>query len=239
MKSVCLYIVLTSCFYSQIVNVAFGIGKPPYILTNEKDGIEIRLMKKILTNMSYEMNMSFLAFHYLQKSPLKRKVDIAVGVAPKDDGLFYSDGFTEYKNVAIIKKSKNKVLNSYTDFNKLRIGAWKNASKNLGKKFSESVNDDTYRYYEYPDQKDQFIAFTKGSIDIMIVDMEIFNWYKKKYDILTKDVSVYHLFKSKFTHVSFKNKQLRGMFNIHLKKLKASGEFDRVVKTFEENSKIH
>jgi len=169
-------------------------------------------------------------FHHLQVSPLKSKIDIAVGVTVRKDGLFYSSPFTKYTNVLITKKARGLKLDSLPDLIPLKLGAWKNAKTNLGADFANVIRKKgRSSYYEYPSQKDQVIAFFSGQIDVILIDESIFYWYKKQLSIPSdSEIETHYFFKEKYTHISFKSKELRDKFNTILLKIKKDGRFDRI-----------
>ena len=231
-------LVFVFCFFqcnlfTQTLKVGFGIGKPPYVFHESKTGIEIDLVKRIFSELKHDFKQRFFHFNYLQTSVIKGKVDIAVGVAIKNDGLYYSNGFTMYKNVAIAREKLDESKINFEKFIGLRVGGWKNASKNLGEEFKTAVDSKSFKYYEYPNQKNQNIAFWNNKLDIIIIDQTIFEWYRKTLNTSElKEIYTYPIFKEKYTYVSFKDKKIRDEFNRVLSELKKSGEYDRIVRSY-------
>jgi ABC-type amino acid transport substrate-binding protein/nitrogen-specific signal transduction histidine kinase len=232
-------LVTTLLVWSKELNIAFGYDKPPYTFSKDSSiGIEPELVKKAFEPYGYKVNVTQMSKYYLEKILFEENdLDGVSSVTPRDgDGLFYSDKFTYYENFVITRKRDHIKIDSLEDLAKIDFVSWNSSYNDLGDKFYRYFNpvDGIYRqrYHENPSQLEDAKMFFQGKVDAILVDKKIFKWFTTYLNI--KDSFEYHgIFpKKKWYSMAFRSKKIRDVFNEGLKKLRESGEYDRIVEYY-------
>ena len=222
---------------------AFGFGRPPYMYDrNSAKGIEEAIVRRALQSQG-------LKLLEVRQMPIERgqtvlvdnpEMDFSVGVLEQDDGLFYSQNFVKYENIAITRKSDKIKLNDVNDLLNYKVLAWSKAYNMLGSEFNKHFNplDSPASYKEIFDQRQQHEIFFKKEADVIIVDKNIFDLYlnqlKHKYDT-NQEYDFHRIFlKPTWVKVSFRDKVLRDSFDRGLQKLIENGMYDEIISKFLE-----
>lgn len=174
------------------VTILFGVDRPPYIFGRESKGIDYEIVKAVLESKGYEMK----SLHSPNAKGLKElrlgKVQGMVGVAAGiDKRLFFSEPYAQYNNVIVTKKKRNIKLDQLADLKNYRFMAFQGAKEYLGeryRKMAESVN----RRTEIASQQDQSRLFWSDKVDAIILDLNVFKWYRRHLDLNTSDEYVIH-----------------------------------------------
>jgi len=221
---------------------AFGFGRPPYMYDRSSSkGMEEALVRRAFKNVG-------LTLEEVRQMPVERgqvvlldndEIDFSVGVLEdENDGLYYSDDFLAYENVAITRKSDGIKLDDIHDLKQYKVVAWSKAYTMLGEKFKKDFNpkDRPLSYKEVFDQSQQHKEFFTHKADVILVDKNIFKWYvnqyKEKFNA-EQPYEIHSLFSGPtWVKVSFRDQSLRDRFNGGLKMIKSSGEYEEIVRVF-------
>ena len=221
---------------------AFGYGRPPYMYDRSSGkGLEEALVRRALLKRGFKLSeVRQVPSERGQKILLDTpEIDFSVGVnEDTEDGLFYSDKFIKYENVAITRKSDQIDISSLEDLKKHRVLALRGASKVLGDRFEQifSSQSKPKTYQEIVDQRLQHKQFFKKEAEVIIVDENIFKWYvnqyKNKYEA-DQEYVIHKIFSEPtWVKVSFRDKRLRDEFNLGLSELKKNGSYSELIESF-------
>ena len=218
------------------VNVAFGLGRDPYVLAKDYiKGIEFDLVNKILNMSSIGIqnskNLEIAELNtILKKDP---GFDIAVNRKKQDnDGLFYSDLFLSFENVVVSRVEDNFNIQNIADLDGKKVIAFRNAYEFLGeeyrKLFSPINRDENYK--EVSNQEVQVKSLLDKETDLIILDKSIFKWFFNK--LSNDEISnykIHYIFPEKNPrYVAFRDKNLRDVFNKNLALIKESGAYEEI-----------
>jgi len=220
------------------LNIAFHYDREPFMFTETSHkGIESDLVKEILQSRGYEVKISQMSKEYLENIlHTDSDIDAAASVIRKDDDLFYSDDFISFTNYVITRKEDNIKITSIDDLSKIKFITYKDAYKNLGKKFYDlfnPINGTAKESYDSCDTYENNIdKFFSKKVDAIIIDQKIFQWYLLKHN--SRDIYEYHdiFHKSVSFPVAFRSKKVCDDFNKGLKELKKSGRYDEIIHFF-------
>lgn len=245
----CLVIILLNVAVHRVeakdLKVAFGLGRPPYVYweNGKWKGIEVEVVGEVLRRMGYQLkadNMSALRLE--AEARHGNSYDVVVGVAQGPEGsAFYSESYISFENYVVALKKKNLRFKEVKDLSSLKVGTWLNAWRDLGPVFKTTFGPKANgsflsNYKEYAKQEDQCAAFWQEKVDIIVIDKNVFGWFRmtlaSKMDT-SKDIEVFRLFPTEMpSYVAFRKKELREIFNAELTKLKDSGEYNRIVRSY-------
>lgn len=226
---------------AELVRVGFGKDKPPYIIGEEKRGIEIEIFRQALAHGGHEL----VPLHFSQlnfaKALNSKRVDALSMPLPGRKDIYLSDPFVTYIDCIITKKDSGITLETLDDIIGHRVVAWPGAHLHLGGEYTRlfgtpELRKHTPEYLELDSQKAQNEMFWRDRADILVIDEYIFRWYRQ-YLSTTEDTTApvkYHYLFPRETKVraSFLDKQIRDDFNEGLRALRESGQYDKIIEEF-------
>ena len=223
-------------------NILFAKGREPFVLSKDYiKGIDYDLVKKVLSLSSTSIKEKENIYSDELKKRLKEDTsyNIAVNVDKKDDGFFYSEPFVYFDNVIVSRKIKNYSIENIWDLKNKRIIAFKNAYKYLGKDYNELFNlkNRSKNYIEMLNQRQQVKNFLENKVDLIVIDKNIFKWFFNKLSNDSLDEFVFHnIFPNKIPrYIAFKDKKVRDVFNINLKEIHKTGEYEEIFNDYTQN----
>jgi len=226
-------------YIKKDASIAFGVGREPYTLNKRYlKGIEYDLIKKILHQSDLTIkntnNLPQNDLEYLLK--YNNKFDMVVSVKEKKDGFYYSNNFINSQNVAISRIEDNIHIDSIQDLANKEIMAFNRAYKYLGDEYNKLFNpqNEPITYMEVGLQEYQVRDFLEKKAEVIIIDINIFKWYLKKFtNESINNYKIHSIFSDKDSYkVAFRDKNMRDIFNINLKKIKDSGEYEEIFNNY-------
>jgi len=218
---------------AQTVTVGFSKDKPPYVIEKVNKGFEVELIQEIFKQMGYTVQAKYFDQRRLANLDKMVGVDATATVKKSDNSvLFYSDEYIEFNDFAITLDSDLE-LSSVADLKGMTVGAWKNASDELGTAFSEFVASSPKKaYHEYGDAKSRILGLWNQNVSVIFSDELIYYWFRLKLSqdgISPKEVKFHDIFKTPTKYrMAFKDKELCLKFNKALKVFKSSGEYKKL-----------
>ncbi len=236
MRAIFIFLLYTLLLFTKELNIAFGYDKPPYTFSkNSTVGIEPDLVKAILEPLGYKINIIQMNKFYLENILYeKNNYDAAVSISKREnDGLCYSDNFTYYENYAITRKKDHIKIDSIDDLKNVDFVSWNGSYNDLGEHFYKLFNpqDGLYknRYHQNPSQMEDVKMFFDKKVDAILIDKNIFKWYKTYFQI-DDEFEFHKIFpKKKWYSVAFRDKKLCKEFNSGLKKIKEDGTYNKII----------
>lgn len=207
--------------------IAFDFAKPPYIYKKEKSGFEIELVKQVFNEMGYETQFKSLTVMHHDKLIESNTVDalMTVNTSVVHNANLLSKSYVNYQNVAISLAKSQIKINSIDELKKYSVVAFKSASRLLGDEFHAitKVHD---QYFEVEHQLKQVSLLYSGKVDVIIIDLNIFNYYRNEAMIPTISSLDYHeIFPITEYQLAFNNQTLVTKFDTTLAKFKYSEKY--------------
>ncbi len=217
------------------LKVAVGLALPPYVIQETNSGLEVDIVKQVLTDIGYSIKLEFVPFARVPVSLQTKEVAAALTINEGSgvQGVFYSDTHISYQNVVVALKSKSLSIPTIGDLKNFRIVAFQNAPDYLGTDFAAMAKANT-KYAEMGDQQAQVKMLFAGRTDVIIMDINIYKFFKsqiKDVDV-SADTVFYELFPPTAFKVAFVDKGVRDKFNVSLKKLRDSGKYATIFKSY-------
>ena len=211
------------------VRLVVGLSLPPYIIPETRSGMEHDIVKEALAGKGYFLTLEFVPFGRVVVDYQKYDGAVTVNEATGLKGYF-SDVVICYQNYAITLKDKNFVINTLDDLYGKRVVAFQNAIKYLGPEYKEAVASIS-DYIEHDQQIVQVKMLYSGRTDVVISDINIFRYYRKKVTGMdTRPAPAFHeIFPPTPYKVVFNDPQIRDDFNKGLSELKSSGRYQQII----------
>lgn len=144
-----------------------------------------------------------------------------------------SEEYVTYQNVAISLKDNNLTINTINDLANYTVASFQAADKVLGKAFADAVAK-TPLYMEIADQSQQPKLLLKNRVDVLIMDINIFNYFARELGI--KDIksrfTFHQIFPKTHYRIAFKDKLLVQPFNDVLAQFKLTEEYSQLKKSY-------
>ena len=231
---------LSSSFAAE-VTVGFGKNRAPYVMNETNNGISVDLFRAALAHKGHSMQPLYISTNNANAAIHHRVDAISHSTEITSENHFLSDYYLSFKNCIITKSFSGIEIASLEDLTGHRITAWPGAHKYLGEKFSALFSPEHFKehspdYFEHESQLAQNQMFWRDRTDIIILDENIFRWYRRAltHQIDTNDSVNFHYLLPQETLVRalFKQASIRDDFNEGIRALRNSGEYQRIVDSY-------
>lgn len=220
---------------TNIIEVAVGWSKPPYVNSADNSGFELDLARHVFTKMGYTFKPIYVPYGRSLSMLKNQNVQAALTVSEKADvsGISLSDVYIEYQNVAVTLQARDIKLKQPKDLQQYVMSAYQTASKNLGEEFTLAAHKAPL-YVELPDQQKQVAMLLNGNVSVVIMDVNIFTHLQALLEPSHQltPVTVHNLFAPNRYRVGFSNQQLRDRFNQALLEVQESEAFEGLVQKY-------
>lgn len=227
---------------AALLRVAVNADKPPYAFLNgagKPAGSEWDVLETAMARLGHQLVPVVVNKARLELSVKTGNADIALSVQGRDgDGLYFSEMFSKFENVAISRKADRVFLRNLNDLDKYRFVIWQGGWNDLGPSFAARYRPDANghhpaNYVQSSSQETQSRVFWNKRVDVIVVDRAIFAWYRRKLAATLKvdDELVYHdVFDSTTNYgAAFSDRALRDRFNTTLRAMHDDGSVRQIM----------
>ena len=236
MKKLLLILFVFSSIWAKTINVGVALSLEPYIFKKNNSGIELDIVKNVLKKAGYNVKITYLPFLRIPLYLKDKKIDAATTINENSGikNVYYSDEDIYYQNVVVTLKSRHLNIKNISDLKGLRVIAFQNADKYLGKTFKNIIPKLKF-YQELANQTLQVKLLFAHRVDVIILDINIFK-YIRQHNIkdlnIKQKVVIFKIFPKTYYKVGFLDKKVRDKFNIELRKMKKDGEYKKFFKKY-------
>jgi polar amino acid transport system substrate-binding protein len=222
--------------------------RAPYIIKETDSGLEIDIIRAAFNQQNYSVKFRYLTNKRMGFFLKKRKLDaILLNKAydiKKHLGIdaFYSDVHITYHNYAISLSKNRFSISSINDLQNKHVVGFQDAQKYLGSEFAK-ITKKNPDYIEKPEQMTQVYWLFLERTQIVVMDKFIFIYHRKnaletgRFDV-ADPVTFHNIFPDGPIHGVFWDRQLRNELNLGLKKIQATGQYDKIVKKYEQHLQV-
>jgi polar amino acid transport system substrate-binding protein len=235
-----------ACWHGSAVcsplRVAFNSDKPPFAFidaSGKPAGTEIDILGTALERLGHQLVPVAVSKARLEVTVRAGQADIGLSVQGKDgDGLYYSDYFSKFENVAVSRKADKVSLRHLGDLDKYRFVIWQGAWNDLGPDFAARYKPNAQgqfptNYVQSSSQEIQSRAFWNKRVEVIVVDRAIFAWYRRQLaaSVKTDEELVFHdIFDSTTNYGAvFSDKALRDRVNGVLRAMHDDGSIRQIL----------
>jgi len=236
------FIVLINPLNSAEVKMSFAEKIPPYTFPETNSGIELEIIGLALAYKGHILKPSYYPLSKVPTVFKEKKVDAAMTDLGEDlssFGAYYADPAVWYDNVFITLKENSLNISNPEDLEGLLITSFEGAVKRYSK-WLEPVKAD-YNYFEQNNQKLQVLVLHKQRVDVILSDINIYKYnvvrLQKEKGFVPKPVKFHHFVKLNLMDYRpiFRNKKIRDDFNLGLKHIKETGEYQAIYDKYLKN----
>jgi len=230
-----------SLVLSDTVKLSVGLTVAPYVIKaknlNEKEsGFELDIVKESFALGGYKVEFIHQPLERTKISFKQKLVDGVLTIKkhyPQVQGAFMSDEYISYHNFAVSFTSQNFKISSIADLKDRKIIAFQQAKYAFGKEF-QLMAENNPEYREIANQKHQIGMFFLRRTDVIILDRRIFKYIRSSLKNIPteQEVTFHELFAPSVFRIAFRDKQARDVFDQGLQKLKSSGRYEEIIRTY-------
>ncbi|MGL1903767.1 MAG: transporter substrate-binding domain-containing protein [Fibrobacterales bacterium] len=216
-----------------------SLSVEPYINSADGSGFETDIVREVFASEGYTVNFDYQPLHRTKHSFKQGTIDGVMTIQsyyPETKGGFFSDEYITYHNFVITLQSSNVKINAIDDLKDKSIVAFQQAHLAFGKEFTEMTKENE-DYAEKADQKSQVAMFFAKRVDAILMDTLIFNYYRQHLTQSSTELQItYHdLFEESNFRMAFREEIVRDAFNRGLKKIKKSGRYKAIIRSYFNN----
>ncbi len=229
-------LLVSGCFtvYAKEVTVVAGWDKPPYVITETHSGFELELVSTILTRLGHTMSPVFVPFGRSARQLENGVADIVLtlNTGHQVPELLLSDVYVAYQNAAITLTHRGLNIKKCEDLKPYTILAFQTAHNVLGPDYHQAVSGHK-GYIEIAAQQRQVKMLLLGSVDVAVMDRNIFAWLRDQLPArFQKEVTFHDLFRRSEYRAAILNAELRQQFNTQLQLMRQDGSYEKLVKKY-------
>ncbi|MCU7553484.1 transporter substrate-binding domain-containing protein [Alteromonas sp. ASW11-19] len=216
------------------IDVVVGWDKPPYVMADTHSGFELELVRQILHEIGHEMYPIYVPFGRTTRLVNARSADIGLTINPRHnvDSKILSDVYVVYQNVAVTLASRELKLHAIDDLEEHTIAAFQTARLVLGEEFN-ALTAAHRGYLEMPEQQRQVSLLLLGSVDVAVMDRNIFMMLKNQLPAGRQvEVDVHPLFGISPYRAAIADDELRKQFNRTLAQFIDDGRYQALIDEF-------
>lgn len=216
------------------IDVVVGWDKPPYVIAESHSGFELELMRQILAELGHDMLPIYVPFGRTPRLINARGADIGLTMNARHpvDNAILSRVYVVYQNVAITLQKRHLVISELNDLRRHSVAAFQTASHVLGKEYRDVVSQHP-SYIEIPQQRRQVSLLLAGSIDVAVMDRNIFTHLRNKQPAERQaEVDIHPVFGVSPYRAAIVEDELRRQFNQTLATFIDDGRYQALIDRF-------
>ncbi len=207
----------------------------------DDSGLELDIIKAAFRLSGHEVVPLYMPLDRSFKLYESNQLDGVINVKKGMVKGYYSSDVITFQNCAITLRKNELKIESISDLKGKSVVSFQNAKKILGRPFSEVIGELAY-YREVARQKLQVNMLFLGRVDAVILDRNIFDYFRRKVyesiDIpqkITARKVVYHcIFKPAIYKLAFHDEMLRDDFDKGLKAIRDNGTYDNIQRAYQD-----
>jgi len=229
------------------ITVAFGEKLAPWVLSDNDEGIIIDIIEATMMPLGYEIEHLYLPYARRTKYYKAGGIDVVSDVnlnTIRGHSLkgYFSDTAYSYENFAFSLHTKKFNFTQINDLKNHSVLSWQDAAIHLGDSYAEMVNNNP-QYRETFDQSVQVKMLFLDKVEVVQMDANIFDYYRAKIaNSSTIDTTLkidrFALLGASPNGFLFKSEAMRDKFNTQLKRLKATGEYQKIFERYMSTDNI-
>jgi len=235
--TVVILLVVSSSCAAEKLTVAFGSTLAPWVMPESNDGILIDLISEAMEPLGYEIEKVYYPYARRIKSYQSNKVDVVCDINQNNinnsnlkghfSGIVYA-----YKNYAFSLKKRNYRFHEISELGQYSLLSWQGARKQLGSSYDLMAASNP-SYIETHNQKHQVKMLFMERVDIIQLDMKIFEFYRAnlvREEEVDANIEVdrFSLFGTNPNGFLFRSIKARNDFVKQIESMKRDGRYNKI-----------
>ena len=236
-----LLLLSATCLSAEELKIGVNFSIPPYVLTESNSGLELEILQEALRVKGHTISIEYLPLARTFLEFEQGEVDCIMNVQQGALSIgFYSDVAITFQNVAISLAKQHLSIQQISDLLEKDVVAFQKASTLLDAEFGRLMEGNA-QYREVADQIVQLVLLFKERTDVIVMDLNIFNYFRKQAQTLQRltdaelnePVTVHQIFPPTAYRFAFRTERQRDDFNAGLAAIQANGVYAQLFKKYE------
>lgn len=214
------------------MRVGLGTDKPPYIFENQARGLEYEVVTGALTAAGLDFRVQHAPPERLERMFLARQIDALTTVTARSNpDAHLSAPYLRYRNMAVALAVRQLRLETIADLQHYSISAFQRARLLLGEEYYQMTLRNP-RYREEARQIARNRLLYSGRVEVAVGDPLIFAYLNEQVAEqvdTSQPLTWYPLFPPTDYQMGFQDAETRDRFDAGLARLRASGEYQRIL----------
>lgn len=213
---------------------------PPYVIDGTPRGIACDLIERAFATQQRKVRF-IISNNKRMETEVAHKISDAgfVGIPLETPDIYFSDSVIEYQNIFVSLRKNQLELTQLGDLADKKIIAFRNARRLLGADFANLIERKQDGYFEVGDQRSQIPMLDAGRGDVIVLEQRAFYFFAQQlypvYEI-NQRYAIHALLPVIPRYLGFHNKALRDVFNLGLREIKRTGEYNQIIKYYLKNN---
>lgn len=232
--------------HAREVRVGVGFAIAPYVLRERDAGLEVDIIRAAFRAAGMATRFSYLPNLRLPLAFAQREVDCLATSVGYDMAectkwpVFYSAPTLIFQNYAVTLADRSLNIGSIGDLAGYVVLGFQDAARYLGPEFAAMAQGNPL-YNELSDQSLQVRMLFSKRVDVVISEKRVFLYWRNRLKSspaaravdLAQPVRFSRIFPAQERQVAFADKSLRERFDQGLAAIRANGEYERIVQTYD------
>ncbi|WP_213999601.1 transporter substrate-binding domain-containing protein [Arsukibacterium sp.] len=212
----------------KTLTVAVNDGSPWAFYDEEQGvtGIDVEIIRHILTKLGYKTEFHLLGYNRLIKEFNEGRFDLASPAAFPAENGYLTATYLPFQDIAVSVKANSLTINHMDDLKGKNIIAYQFASSVLGEDFASVVKE--ANYLEVAERELQLKLLVHDRTDVVIGERRLLMYITRN---LFPDVrlAIHPVFKTQSYGAILKDKRLQQQFDQELAEIQASGAYQKIL----------
>lgn len=223
---------LSSKVNAKTLSIVAGLHKPPYVIKKGDDitGFEVELISHVMSMIGHQCHFELVSFarsmRMLEQPYIDAIMSAPTQVFTNTDQLTVP--YVGYQNVAVSLAANPLEISKVADLSKYTMAGFQMASQVLGGEFKAATKQSPL-YTELSNQTRQVEMLAQGKIDVLVMDINIFNYINRGIGI---EVEVYEVFPISRYHLALRDMSLVPEFNKAFSQFRTTSQYKALLKKY-------
>jgi len=215
---------------------------PPYAIRELDRGLEIDIVRAVLTQTGYKISLKYVPLGRLNNVLKGREVDGAMTV--KEELItaapiyFTSQPHVYYHNVAISLADRELPIHNLSSLSRYSIAVFQTPDQFIGDAWTRMTQKNTHPIFELSNQKSQVRMLFAGRVETLVMDINIFNYYREELESFRETaVSIHEILPRNYVKVAFLDKKVAKDFDQGLTSFLTSYAYQATLNKYSISSK--
>ncbi len=206
----------------------------PYAIADSNRGIEVDIVNAALAQQGHSIALRYIPLGRLNHVLLEKTVDGAMTV---------KEGFIEaapiyfsqrphifYQNVVVSRAEQKLSVEEISALANYSVAVFQNSDKYLGPQWVDMRQRSRHPISEIANQKSQIRMLFAKRVDTLVIDINIFNYYRQQlHSHQTTPVVIHDVFEKNYVKVAFRNEEIVRSFDRGLQAIIDNGLYKKIL----------
>ncbi len=206
----------------------------PYAIAEQHRGIEVDIVNAALAQDGHRIALRYIPLGRLNHVLMEKTVDGAItvkeGFIDAAPIYFSQQPHIFYHNVVISHAEQELEIKQVAALANYSIAVFQNSDNYLGRQWIDMRRRSHHPISEIANQKSQIKMLFAKRVDTLVIDINIFNYYRQQLDHhQATPISVHKVFEKNYVKVAFRDEEIARSFDRGLETIIDNGLYQKIL----------